>query len=85
MILESSYSLDMSQARLSSWKRNTNSETIKAYLSQPKMQLEGIGASLAQIDGRYYYDASSAEAVTIYMVDTVRLSASFPNRLLISA
>lgn len=27
-----------------------------AYVSQPKMQLEGVGAPLAQINGRYGYD-----------------------------
>ena len=45
-----------------------------AYLSQPKISAEGVGASMAAINGRYAYDKSSAEGVTIYMVDTVRLS-----------
>ena len=45
-----------------------------AYLSQPKTSAEGVGASMADINGRYAYDQTSAEGVTIYMVDTVRLS-----------
>ena len=45
-----------------------------AYLSQPKMSAEGVGASMADINGRYAYDLTSADGVTIYMVDTVRLS-----------
>lgn len=47
-----------------------------AYISQPKMTPEGIGASMIDINGRYAYDQSSATGVTIYMVDSVR--TSFP-------
>ena len=46
----------------------------QAYLSQPKTSAEGVGASMADINGRYAYDVSSAEGVTIYMVDSVSLS-----------
>ena len=46
----------------------------QAYLSQPKTSAAGVGASMADINGRYAYDLTSAEGVTIYMVDTVRSS-----------
>lgn len=45
-----------------------------AYLSQPKVFAEGVGASLQDINGRYAYDETSAKNVTIYLLDTVRLS-----------
>ena len=46
----------------------------QAYLSQPKTSAEGLGASMADINGRYAYDLTSGEGVTIYMLDTVRPS-----------
>ena len=35
---------------------------------------KGYGAPLAQINGKYGYDQSSAAGVTIYMLDMVGLS-----------
>lgn len=45
------------------------------------MQLDGVGASMADINGRYAFDESSGTGVTVYLIDTVRLSFPAANSL----
>lgn len=45
------------------------------------MQLDGVGASIADINGRYAFDESSGTGVTVYLIDTVRLSFPAANSL----
>ena len=41
-----------------------------SYISQPKMQEDGVGANFAELNEEYVYDSSSGKGVTVYMLDT---------------
>ena len=52
----------------------TREEPELSYISQPKMQEDGVGANFADLNEEYVFDDSSGEGVTVYMLDTVSKS-----------
>ena len=52
---------------LTTWE---DAEPELTYISQPKMQEDGVGANFAELNDEYVYDVSSGKRVTVYMLDT---------------